>query len=298
MNKYSKQPVEYETPSVQLSTEANDNNDNVKEDLVEVGEEDEREDEEIEEEVKDRQEETDPLTFTDGQGHDLLIDPDEDPEIAAQIDRELEEADKANPEAEKPTPPYLPSPPEGLEYTLVLDLDETLIHYRDDEEYYLVRPGVTQFLQELSSLYDIVLFTAGVKKYADWIVDHIDPQRYITHRLYRRHTVFKDAMYIKDLSMLGRDLRKTLIIDNLYESFLSQPDNGILVKSWYDDMDDTELLTLLPFLKGLVEDKVPDIREVLRRIMASNSDEGEGEPEGDADAEGDIDAEGEGNFLS
>ena len=76
-----------------------------------------------------------------------------------------------------------------------------------------------------------------LNKYADWIVNHIDPHRYITHRLYRRHTVFKDAMYIKDLSMLGRDLSKTLIIDNLYESFISQPDNGILVKSWYDDME-------------------------------------------------------------
>ena len=114
-------------------------------------------------------------------------------------------------------------------------------------------------------------------------MDHIDPEGYIAHRLYRRHTVFKDAMYIKDLATLGRDLRKTLIIDNLYESFLSQPDNGILVKSWYGDMEDTELLTLLTFLRGLVEDGVPDIREVLRQIMNSASDDGEDEGE---DAEG------------
>jgi CTD small phosphatase-like protein 2 len=89
-------------------------------------------------------------------------------------------------------------------------------------------------------------------------------------------------MYIKDLSMLGRDLSKTLIIDNLYESFISQPDNGILVKSWYDDMEDTELLTLLPFLRGLVEDEVPDIREVLRRIM-NTSEEGENETDNEGD---------------
>lgn len=243
-----------------------------------------------------------PLTFStehsepslevskDAQGPDLLFDPDEDPEEAARIDAELQAAAAAPAESEKPVPPYLPAPPKGIEYTLVLDLDETLIHYRDDEEYYLVRPGVNKFLQELSPLYDIVLFTASVKKYADWIVDHIDPHRYISHRLYRRHTVFKDAMYIKDLSTLGRDLRKTLIIDNLYESFLSQPDNGILVKSWYDDMEDTELLTLLPFLRGLVEDQVPDVREVLKRIMNSNSEEGEGE--GDAEGE-DIEGEAE-----
>lgn len=143
----------------------------------------------------------------------------------------------------------------------------------------MVRPGVNQFLSELNQFYDIVLFTAGVKKYADCIVDSIDPHKFINHRLYRRHTVFRDAMYIKDLSLLGRDLSKTLIIDNLYESFLSQPHNGILVKSWYDDMEDTELLTLLPFLKGLVEDQVPDIREVLKQIMNSNSDDGEGDEE-------------------
>ena len=83
--------------------------------------------------------------------------------------------------------------------------------------------------------------------------------------------------------MLGRDLSKTLIIDNLYESFLRQPDNGILVKSWYGDMTDSELLTLLPFLKGLVEDQVPDVREVLRRIMNSNWNEDDIDWEGESE---------------
>uniref|UniRef100_A0A7S3JAG2 Mitochondrial import inner membrane translocase subunit TIM50 n=1 Tax=Euplotes harpa TaxID=151035 RepID=A0A7S3JAG2_9SPIT len=133
------------------------------------------------------------------------------------------------------------------------------------------------------------------------IVDSIDPNGYISHRLYRRHCVFEDATYIKDLSLLGRDLAKTLIIDNLYESFLSQPDNGILAKSWYDDMADTELFVLLPFLSGLVEDRVPDIRVVLRQIMNSTQIEAgaevevEAEPEEEED-EADSDGEGEIGF--
>ena len=39
-------------------------------------------------------------------------------------------------------------------------------------------------------------------KYANWIVDHIDPNRFISHRLYRRHTVFDDSTYIKLLIMI------------------------------------------------------------------------------------------------
>jgi len=96
-------------------------------------------------------------------GHyDLLIDPDEDPEVAAQIDAQLEEPARI-PETEKPKPPFLPQLTGDITYTLVLDLDETLIHYREDDDYYLVRPGVNKFLQELAQLYDIVLFTASVK---------------------------------------------------------------------------------------------------------------------------------------
>lgn len=74
-------------------------------------------------------------------------------------------------------------------------------------------------------------------------------------------------MYIKDLSLLGRDLKKTIIIDNLYESFMRQPDNGILIANWYDDMEDQELIVLTSFLKSLVG--CDDVREEIKRVMKS-----------------------------
>ena len=75
-------------------------------------------------------------------------------------------------------------------YTLVLDLDETLIHYVDkgekDESYFLIRPYCGQFLREMAQYYEIVIFTAGVQEYADWVVDQLDPgKKLISHRLYR-----------------------------------------------------------------------------------------------------------------
>lgn len=58
-------------------------------------------------------------------------------------------------------------------YCLVLDLDETLIHYVENgaDSYFLVRPYCIEFLDELSKYFEIVVFTAAVKEYADWVID-------------------------------------------------------------------------------------------------------------------------------
>jgi CTD small phosphatase-like protein 2 len=84
-----------------------------------------------------------------------------------------------------------PRNPADCEYCLVLDLDETLIHFVENsqESYFLVRPFCLEFLEQLSSFYEIVIFTAGVKEYADWVLDNIDKHGFIKQRLYREHTI-------------------------------------------------------------------------------------------------------------
>ena len=99
----------------------------------------------------------------------------------------------------------------------------------------------------MAQYYEIVIFTAGMQDYADWAIDQIGGDssialRTISYRLFRQQTLTFREFYLKDLSILGRDLNKTIIVDNISENFLLQPENGISIKSWYDDEDDTALV--------------------------------------------------------
>lgn len=52
-------------------------------------------------------------------------------------------------------------------YTLVLDLDETLIHFKETEKdgaKFLIRPNTRLFLSELAKHYEIIIFTAATKE--------------------------------------------------------------------------------------------------------------------------------------
>ncbi|KAL4471612.1 hypothetical protein ABPG74_008505 [Tetrahymena malaccensis] len=166
--------------------------------------------------------------------------------------------------------PYLPPIDNPNKHTLVLDLDETLVHFQeipDEGGQFLIRPHAEIFLQKLSEYYEIVIFTAAIKDYADFILDVIDTTKAISHRLYRQHTDRNGRCYVKDISKLGRDLSKTLIIDNLPENFCRQPMNGILIQSWYGDSDDRALYDLIPLLIDVTQSKkYRDVRIALQKL--------------------------------
>jgi TFIIF-interacting CTD phosphatase-like protein len=69
---------------------------------------------------------------------------------------------------------------------------------------------------------------------------------------------------LKDLSKIGRPLEKTIIVDNIADNFHLQKDNGIFIRSWYDDPYDTELKDLIPLLKQIVLLQIPDVRKCLK----------------------------------
>jgi CTD small phosphatase-like protein 2 len=69
---------------------------------------------------------------------------------------------------------------------------------------------------------------------------------------------------VKDISLLGRDLARTIIIDNISDNFILQPDNGIFISTWYDDMSDNFLEEISPLLIEISDKKLPDVRKALR----------------------------------
>ena len=167
--------------------------------------------------------------------------------------------------------PYLAKLPPGKEntYTLVLDLDETLVHffYTPSGGMFLIRPFCLKFLEEMSEKFEIVIFTAALKNYADSILDILDPnKKLIKYRLYRQHVSLTGMAFCKDLSKIGRDLGRTIIVDNLEDNFKLQPNNGIHIWTWLDDMKDTQLDDLGKILKDLVSKNPNDIRPIIKKF--------------------------------
>mmetsp|Transcript_26201 Transcript_26201/g.42740 ORF Transcript_26201/g.42740 Transcript_26201/m.42740 type:complete len:282 (-) Transcript_26201:7-852(-) len=163
---------------------------------------------------------------------------------------------------------------------VVIDLDETLVHssfkpvHNADfivpveidgtihQVYVLKRPHVDEFLQRVGELFECVLFTASLSKYADPVADLLDKWGTFRARLFRESCVFHRGNYVKDLSKLGRDLKHVLIVDNSPASYSFHPENAVPVVSWFDDFSDIELLELIPLLEKLNE--VDDVCAFLR----------------------------------
>ncbi|KAH8354881.1 hypothetical protein KR093_000331, partial [Drosophila rubida] len=182
--------------------------------------------------------------------------------------------------------------------TLILDLDETLVHscYMDPETQTVVgcsfvptsakpdyvmniqilsdlnpiqfqvykRPHVDYFLDYVGKWYDLVIYTASMEAYASLVVDKLDAGRGILQRrFYRQHCISSTNFISKNLHIVNRDLSKVLIIDNSPGAYRDFPQNALPIKTYIYDPKDEELLNLLPFLDALRFTN--DVRSILGR---------------------------------
>ena len=148
--------------------------------------------------------------------------------------------------------------------TLVIDLDETLIHSlakggrmssghmvevklnttvgyggatlgpQHPILYYVhKRPHCDDFLRKVCKWYNLIVFTASVQEYADPVIDWLEQERkYFSRRFYRQHCTFRNGAYIKDLSSVEPDLSKVMILDNSPLSYIFHEGTSILLRDW------------------------------------------------------------------
>ena len=177
---------------------------------------------------------------------------------------------KENTEFKTVPEPYLhtmnPKP-----YSLVLDLDETLVHFKmnpenETEGVLKVRPGVIEFLEDMNKFYELIIFTNDAQDYANLLIDAIEENKiYFEHRLYRQHSIIIGNDFVKDLTRIGRPLDKIVIVDNMPQNFKLQKENGIHIKSfWGEDIYDTALYDLSCILTKIAQDG-GDIRKGLAK---------------------------------
>ena len=174
--------------------------------------------------------------------------------------------------------------------TLILDLDETLVHSsmrpfqrcaditlpinyngKNIFIYVLRRPFLDKFLEEMSLLYEIIIFTASLADYSEPLLDIIDKKKVIKLRLNRSHCRHYQNIYIKDLKVINRNLKDMIIVDNNPESYLMNKENAIPILTWEDDPNDKELLKLIPVLRYLAN--VDDVRIDINKIVDRNVEE-------------------------
>ena len=158
-------------------------------------------------------------------------------------------------------------------FTLVLDLDETLVFIKKDNNnnrVLILRPYLFEFLEKMKYLYELVLFSFGTPEYVDPILNIIEKNtKYFEYKLYRQHASLNGDDYVKDLNKLGRDLKKVVIIDNLPQAFKLQKSNGICIKPFYGDSIGDR--NTLKFLSEVLErirydaEETNDIRESIKK---------------------------------
>ena len=142
---------------------------------------------------------------------------------------------------------------------MILDLNETLINFKYEENgegYVRIRPFLFGFLEEVSQLYELIVFTNSEKEYADSVIEAIEKDRtYFDHVFYRQHTIIVGNDFVKDLTRIGRPLNSIIIIDNMPQNYKLQKENGILIKPfWGEDSKDRTLYDLMPILLDIAKE--------------------------------------------
>ena len=152
-----------------------------------------------------------------------------------------------------------------------------------------IRPYWEEMMQELDPNWEIVVFTASCKNYADEILDYLDPEnKYFHHRFYRETCWHSGGVYVKDLRVFHQwSLEDIILVDNAVYSFAFQLDNGIPIIPYYRGTNDNQLLYLKEYLNLIHNKNI--IRDLRRTFLTTEMFKGDIDSVVDMYAEDDED---------
>jgi mitochondrial import inner membrane translocase subunit TIM50 len=165
-----------------------------------------------------------------------------------------------------------------IPHTLVLDLENTLVSSTWDRKHgwrHAKRPGVDKFLREMAQYYEIVLYSPSIDGIADPVVNALDKEGCIMHRLYRDATHYTNGVHVKDLSRLNRDVKRMVVLDDDPDEVQFNLENLIRVKPYTDPTDRTDntLERITPFLIEISREGYSDVPTLLQQYKGMDADE-------------------------
>ena len=149
----------------------------------------------------------------------------------------------------------------------MLDLEETLINISHDGNC-ILRPGLFSFLSGVKPYYELISFTNESKYSSDSIIKQIETRnKYFDYNLYREHLAFNGREFIKDITKIGRDIKKIIIVDNIANNFKLNPENGIQISPFFGEYSekDTVLSELKKLLILFYKSGYEDLREAIKK---------------------------------
>jgi import inner membrane translocase subunit TIM50 len=170
------------------------------------------------------------------------------------------------PRAQELLLPDLLPPPYQAPYTLLIELNDLLIHSsytRTAGWRRKKRQGLDIFLESLCKHYEIVIFTQDLGMNCVEVIEAIDPKMCVLYKLFRDSTRYKKGVYLKDLSNLNRDLSKVILVDTNRDAVACQPENALVLNKWMGE-DDMDLIDLADMLVVIAQDRPADLREVIK----------------------------------
>ena len=157
--------------------------------------------------------------------------------------------------------PYIKTPSDK-KYTLILDLNKTLAFFDINSKNISLRNGLFSFLSMLKPYYEIISFSCEPNEITESIIREIESQKiYFDYHLTREHSILYGNTLVKDISLIGRDPSKIIIIDDDKNCFQLNNENGIKISEFNGNNDnDNSLFELKKILILIYRKNYDDVR--------------------------------------